>query len=536
MQRWSYYGISATPIVRIDGIVEERGGISQPGTMWPFYYHDYQTRSAISSPFTVDLTCNYDSVANSGVVTATITNTTGSNRSGTLHFAIIENAIPYNWGGLTTVEHVCRDMLPTASGEAVTVPAMDTIMRSRSFTISGAWDEHNCNIVTFVQGATREIYQGGEIAVMEATDMHYYGLTFTELSGTINQFAQPGETIRMYVNGKNYGSGTYAGGASIISSDPYITIISSNPQAVSITAGESDTVISLDVDIDVGCPSPHEWDFQLDFGDGSVSDIKFIVTNEPGFEDDIESGVGGWTLEGASNYWHIQSYRSHSPSNSWYCGNDISHTYSDRNVASLVSPYFVVTPDSSLSFWHWYSLETSWDYSYLEIDNNSGWWQTVDEFNGNQMSWNQATYPLSAYSGQTVRLRFRFLSDQSVQAEGWYIDDVIVPIIIFGSDETNDMLLPITLQVSPNPFTKHAEIRWQITDDRSRITDNSTKMKIYNATGQLVRQWDDQTIRLSDRISWQGDDDSGQRLPAGIYFVRLENDDNILTEKVLLLK
>jgi hypothetical protein len=35
---------------------------------------------------------------------------------------------------------------------------------------------------------------------------------------------------------------------------------------------------------------------------------------------------------------------------------------------------------------------------------------------------------------------------------------------------------------------------------------------------------------------WNGTDDAGCRLPAGIYFVQLEAGDLIRTEKVILLK
>ena len=33
---------------------------------------------------------------------------------------------------------------------------------------------------------------------------------------------------------------------------------------------------------------------------------------------------------------------------------------------------------------------------------------------------------LSAYAGQTVQLRFRLATDNTVAREGWYIDDVTV--------------------------------------------------------------------------------------------------------------
>jgi flagellar hook assembly protein FlgD len=37
-------------------------------------------------------------------------------------------------------------------------------------------------------------------------------------------------------------------------------------------------------------------------------------------------------------------------------------------------------------------------------------------------------------------------------------------------------------------------------------------------------------------ISWDGTDDSGRKLPSGVYFVRLESDDFKKTEKAILLR
>jgi len=165
VQRISYYGVGGTPYVQIDGSWhQEVGGIAYPGTMYPYYRAHFNTRKVMSSPLTIALTCSYDTIANTGTVNATITNTTTSDVSGTLQFAVTENAIPYDWGpNMTTVEHVCRQMLPNASGEAVTIPASGNIVKSRNFTINTAWNEKNIMIVVFVQSSAKEVYQTAEI-------------------------------------------------------------------------------------------------------------------------------------------------------------------------------------------------------------------------------------------------------------------------------------------------------------------------------------------------------------------------------------
>ncbi len=101
------------------------------------------------------------------------------------------------------------------------------------------------------------------------------------------------------------------------------------------------------------------------------------------------------------------------------------------------------------------------------------------------------------------------------------------------------------LEVYPNPFTTKLDIRYEIPDTRYELTNGpisdisyltSHSIKIYDATGRLIRQWDYQTIRLSDQIVWSGDDDSGRKVPAGVYFVRLESEGFKQVEKVILLR
>jgi hypothetical protein len=165
VQRISYYAVGGTPYVQIDGSWhQEVGGIAYPGTMYPYYRAHFNTRKLMASPLHVDLTGNYNSGSKTGTLVATVTNDSTATISGTLQFAVTENAIPYSWGpGMTTVEHVCRDMLPSASGEAVSITAGDTIVRSRDFTISSTWVDTNIVIVVFVQSSAKLIFQTAEI-------------------------------------------------------------------------------------------------------------------------------------------------------------------------------------------------------------------------------------------------------------------------------------------------------------------------------------------------------------------------------------
>lgn len=87
------------------------------------------------------------------------------------------------------------------------------------------------------------------------------------------------------------------------------------------------------------------------------------------------------------------------------------------------------------------------------------------------------------------------------------------------------------LLVYPNPFKNAISIRFQIPSTKSQ-----TSLKIYDAMGRLIRQWDYETMRQGDKIIWSGDDDSGRKLPPGVYFCRLETGETTVTQKVIKLE
>ena len=99
--------------------------------------------------------------------------------------------------------------------------------------------------------------------------------------------------------------------------------------------------------------------------------------------------------------------------------------------------------------------------------------------------------------------------------------------------EEHEPSQPITtlLQISPNPFRDRVNIKFSMEHSAEVI-----ELKIYDATGRLVRQWGHTTMRLSDHISWDGTDHANRKLPSGVYFLKLQAGDYSATEKLLLIR
>jgi hypothetical protein len=89
------------------------------------------------------------------------------------------------------------------------------------------------------------------------------------------------------------------------------------------------------------------------------------------------------------------------------------------------------------------------------------------------------------------------------------------------------------LDVYPNPFSDKLNIKCIMNPGAKE-----SWLKIYDVTGRVVKNFGDLSIYRSpfNQLSWNGMDDSGFRLPAGVYFVRLKSDNFKAVEKIILLK
>ncbi len=96
------------------------------------------------------------------------------------------------------------------------------------------------------------------------------------------------------------------------------------------------------------------------------------------------------------------------------------------------------------------------------------------------------------------------------------------------------------LYVYPNPFQNYLVIKYEVRNPKFEINPNSqipnTILKIYDAGGRLVKQFNHLTNHQFNYVLWYGDDNSGCRLPTGVYFVRLESEWCKQVEKVILLR
>lgn len=289
----------------------------------------------------------------------------------------------------------------------------------------------------------------------------------------------------------------------------------------------------------------------------------------PILEDDIEAGAGNWShYRVQSSYidqWHRSSRRNHTSGGSWSwkVGDTGSGNYGQMVDAALQTEAIELDGNpASLTFWHWMRAEDTpqyigqaYDGGMIEISLNGGAWTQVTPVSGythtirqglngpfaagtpvfsGSFGWIQTEVDLSNYTG-SVRLRFRFGSDNAVQMEGWYIDDVVVMTSNPGPAGAEPLaMIPerLALHASPNPFARSAGAT--LAFDLPNAA--PVRLDMLDVTGRLVR-----TLFAGDlaagrhRITWDGRDGSGRPMASGVYLCLLRAGSEELTRRVLVV-
>jgi immune inhibitor A len=109
-----------------------------------------------------------------------------------------------------------------------------------------------------------------------------------------------------------------------------------------------------------------------------------------------------------------------------------------------------VSEPITMSFAMWYDLETDYDYTYLEASTDGETWEILTTpsgtgenptggshgwgYNGQTNGWVTEEVDLSQFAGQTVQIRFEYVTDAALNGEGFLLDDVQVDAINYQSD------------------------------------------------------------------------------------------------------
>ncbi len=249
------------------------------------------------------------------------------------------------------------------------------------------------------------------------------------------------------------------------------------------------------------------------------------------FFDDLEAGVGEW-----SGDWSLTTGKSSSPTHSLTDspgGNYGNYALTTTTLANSID--LTGHAVASLSFDLWCDTETGYDYLYVEASGNGGSsWTQVASYDGPLGGWSTEEIDLTAYAGSSAfKVRFILDSDSYITRDGAYVDNVA----IFGDPtltgvEEGARVYRLAVGNYPNPFNPRTSIRYE--SPSTGLFD----LKIYDVAGRLVKTLVDGEVTTGGKhtIEWDGRDDRGAPVPAGVYFARAEAAGEESCAKMVLLK
>jgi len=357
----------------------------------------------------------------------------------------------------------------------------------------------------------------------------------------------PGDTEDVYLEISNTGYGyAHAPVVTLTTSDPYIALLVDSVTCPDIPPESSANAGPFSIVVDPACPQGHhpDLDFILISEIYNHSDNFPLIVGQTGFSDDMESGSSLWTTAGTNNLWHISTRRAFSQTHSWYCGDENNGLYVNNMNCYIQTIPFMINTNSILKFYRWFHVPLyGTDGIYIIIMGN-GYTDTLDfigtggalDGRGIQSEWFEEKYSLEKYpAGDTIQIRIAFISDNGDGvSEGFYIDDFNAEHVTFIEEDVNSNAIFETMTIHPNPFRNAMTIK--VNNTNGLLSTNGMIMKIYDVTGRIIKEYSAEELMVSGQIAWYGLDKENRRVPAGVYFVRLQTDTKTITKKAILLK
>ncbi len=272
-----------------------------------------------------------------------------------------------------------------------------------------------------------------------------------ESPGYDHQNFNPGDNVEMTPTFKNKGLSSAYGFTSELSSlSPDLTVINGSTSLDSISARSSkEAVVPFTFSISQNAPVEQEISLVLtNYSEGEfigTDTLKIIIgTPEYVFIDSTNDPSNYWTVTSSPSTPHWESTTS-----AFYtppaCYTDSKNgSYSSNATVTMTLTNAIDLSgyaNPRLSFWTKYSMEPGWDYGQVEIStNNGGTWTALegeytiqgsgsfepDEpvYNGDQPNWVHEEINLAGYNASQFKLKFELKSDGSLNADGWYVDDI----------------------------------------------------------------------------------------------------------------
>jgi hypothetical protein len=253
----------------------------------------------------------------------------------------------------------------------------------------------------------------------------------------------------------------------------------------------------------------------------------------PVFEDDAVNSnnwqLNGWGISTTEFFSPSQSFTD-SPSGNYGNNQNKSIILNSANSIDLTSNSLL---EANLTFQAKWDIENNYDYVQVEVSTNNGasWTPQCGNYtntgvstqpangqplyDGIQSGWIQESISLSDYLGQQILVRFQMVTDQNVNEDGFYFDDLKIVVIDTATAGEDSDELDQLVHLFPNPV-------------KNQLFINTSLMKfqatVYNVQGQQLYRYESKEANLE--LDYSG-------YSSGIYFLNISTDKASKTFKIV---
>jgi hypothetical protein len=175
-------------------------------------------------------------------------------------------------------------------------------------------------------------------------------------------------------------------------------------------------------------------------------------------------------------------------------------------IMTRIAPFDLRSPQiksAQMSLWTRFEIEKNYDYASLafSIDSGQSWTNVCTDksvlsspfsqqagentiipiWDGNQLSWRKEYINLQDYIGHKLWIRFRFVSDQFTEFDGFGVDDIQITTNQLLTRISPCELLQDDVVIFPNPGTSQSRILFS-----SGLANQTAEISIFSAVGKKV--------------------------------------------------
>jgi len=215
-------------------------------------------------------------------------------------------------------------------------------------------------------------------------------------------------------------------------------------------------------------------------------------------------------------------------------------TYLPGDDVSLTSPIFSLSTYKRVAVEIHHQYELEWDIDSVSVDildHNTGQvvlhkaWMGQDYEPHSDLVFEVGDLPGFG------RLRLSMAADSTVEFRGWVIDSIAVMITNEEVVAVDDRLkehqrsqpMEARLSLQPNPVRNQTSVYFELPGALE------IEIEIFDVLGRRIKHSGLQGVAGNNQWSWQGVDQYGSRVPAGIYFLRMTGPELQVTQKFMLL-